>query len=138
MSIEPSAKYDPERRRVERITLAISILVLQLLVGLLIYQAVVLEEGPPVIAVEAHFEDLRREGNSYYLPVTIANQGQQTAEAVRVLFRLLPPPGAAAEPEVVEFVVAFLPGGGAVDGAVAFQRPPTPETVRYVVSYLEP
>ncbi|MDX1662958.1 MAG: hypothetical protein R3272_04135 [Candidatus Promineifilaceae bacterium] len=142
MSIGPEVRRDPQRRRVERVTLAISILVLQLLVGLLLYQGVILEEGPPVIVVEPHFDAVRQEGARYYLPVTIANEGEQTAEGVRVIFHLIPASSAetpeTANTESADVTVPFLAGGGSVEGAVVFDRLPTAETVRHVASYLEP
>ena len=126
---------DKGRSVVEWITLGISVLILLVLAGLIVYESTRDDNEPTVIVVEPAFEALRQEQDHYYLPVTVANGGSRTAEGVVVQLTLA---GARGEAETASLTVDFLAGGEKVEGVVVFRGRPSAQNVSFVASYLEP
>lgn len=119
----------------ERVTLALSIGILALIVGLVVYQYVVQGTQPPVIEVTPQLEAVRQEPGGYYLPVVISNRGDETAEEVVVQLTLRT---GQLQEEGADITVQFLPGGAVQKGTVVFQRDPRRGKIEVAVSYLTP
>lgn len=120
----------------ERVTLGVSILLLIVLVGGLVYLDVQRGDKPPRIVVEPDFEGAAEHEGDWYLPVTLRNEGDRTTDLLRVdLVR----PVANQEPEVAELHYTFVAGGAEVEGIAVFDERPTSQTIEVdVVSVTEP
>ena len=128
----------PERGRsaAERTTLAISLAILALLVGLVGYQYVDGGADSPIVEVRPQLQAVRREGEAYYLPIEIANRGNRTAEDVLVRVSLASGEGRR---ESGEFQVPFLAGGATREGIIIFRADPARgELTVDTVSFVEP
>lgn len=110
------------RTTAEWITLGISAMVLLAVVGLVSYLHVSAGDHPPMIAVEARLDEIRRDADAYYLPVDVRNRGDRTAGDVQVRAELDTGSGA---PVTAEFTVTFLAGGEEVEGTFVFNDDPT-------------
>jgi uncharacterized protein (TIGR02588 family) len=126
-----------ERRspKVEAITLGISIVILLVLAGLIIYQGLVKNGGPVAIRVLPQFQEMRQEHGLYYLPVQLVNESSQTATDVLVTFTL---EVNGDRPETATISIPFLAGELTVEGVVAFAQEPTAGNLRHVLSYIDP
>ncbi|MDP9371387.1 MAG: hypothetical protein M3Q65_02800 [Chloroflexota bacterium] len=109
----------------EWVTLGISVAILLLLVGLTTWLLLAGGQRPPTIEVRPHPEAVRRDGGAYYLPVTIANRGDQAAEEIHIQL-LLAPHGSAdgGGRETVEFVIEVLAGGATEEVTAVFRTDP--------------
>src|SRR5699024_933739 len=68
-----------KRTTAEWTTLAISVLVVLAFLGAITWLQISSNSGtPPIIAVEAHMQDLRHDETGYYLPVSATNEGEET------------------------------------------------------------
>jgi uncharacterized protein (TIGR02588 family) len=132
------------RSRAEWVSLGISLLIVAVLVGILTVDQL---RGPgrePRLTATVRREEVRQEGEAYYLPVEVTNGGDQAARDVRVRITLGPPAGGAGagEAEVSELQLDFVPGGGRAGGAAVFRQDPRraggggPAAV--VTSYVDP
>lgn len=87
--------------------------------GMLSYQALVTTETPPRLKIEVG--RAKKYDGHYALPITVHNQGSQTAEAIQIEVRLV----RRGEPsERASFEMQFLPGGGSQKGWAAFHSDP--------------
>ncbi len=73
----------------------------------------------PVIEAQPQLEEVRQAGGAYYLPVDVPNQGERTAENVRVEVSL-----SSGQGESSQFELRFL-AGGAERGTVIFREDPS-------------
>ena len=135
-------KQNKERREnaprefAEWVGLAISSGVILLVVGLVSYRIVADGSQPPSFSVHPDVQAIRQEGGLYYLPVTITNTGDETAEDVRGNVTLR---AGQDETETAEFTIPFLPGGDSARGTAIFRRDPQQgDLTAHVVSYLIP
>lgn len=126
---------DEGRSVVEWITLGISVAILLVVAGLIVYEALTDNELPTVIVVQPDFEGVRQEVGHYYLPVTIRNRGNRTVMGLAVEMRL---EGEDGEVETGVLTEEFMAGGARVEGVVVFNERPTTENVGYGVSYRKP
>ena len=110
------------RSTAEWTTLGISLTIVLSILGLITYLYVSGSDEPPNIAAEAKFEELRRETSGYYLPVEVINEGDRTAEDVRVEAELDTGNG---QPETAEIAVTFLAGGEHATGTFIFNQDPS-------------
>lgn len=76
-----------ERSFAENVSFGISLLVLSLLVGLVVYQWVTKKDQPPVLSVTTDAQ-VRQAGEQFYIPFTVANTGGETVESVEVVAEL--------------------------------------------------
>ncbi|MGL5834449.1 MAG: TIGR02588 family protein [Waterburya sp.] len=76
-----------ERSFAENVSFGISLLVLSLLVGLVVYQWITKKDQPPVLSVTTDAEVRQTEGQ-FYIPFTVANTGGETVESVEVVAEL--------------------------------------------------
>jgi uncharacterized protein (TIGR02588 family) len=111
------SRREPTRSLAEWTTLGISAAIVLALLGLVTYQAMTRGGRPAVIAVALQTEAVRHEGAAYYLPVEIANHGDQTAADVRVQVSLTAGDGR----QTAHLSVAFLAGGATARGTAVFR-----------------
>lgn len=123
---------DKGRSLVEWITLGISVTILLVVAGLVVYESQVDDDQPTVIEVRPAFDELRQEQGHFYLPVAVTNNGNRTVSALQVEIRLMGPDGAVQSSSLD---IDFLAGGASVGGVVVFGEQPTPENVGFVASY---
>jgi uncharacterized protein (TIGR02588 family) len=129
------AQHRGGRTLAEWTSLAFSSAVVLALVGLLLYEYFAVGDLPPTIEVEPEWAELRQEGDLFYLPVVVANRGDQTAQDVRVRVRLTSEP--AAEP--AELLIDYLVGGATARATVSYhQDPAATGVVVDRVSFREP
>lgn len=105
----------------ERATLAISAALVLAVVGLLLVLQATGGAAQPTFEATPLAEEVRREGDAWYLPISVANRGDRTAEQVLVRVELAAESGS---PETAEFTIDFLPGGETAEGTVVFPSDP--------------
>jgi uncharacterized protein (TIGR02588 family) len=110
-----------ERTAAEKITLAISVMLILGLVALVTYVSVTGGGEPPIVEATPLLDEIRHEGESYFLPVAVTNRGGQTAAEVTVQAELAAGDGSA---ETSEFTLDFLAGGETREGTVVFASDP--------------
>ena len=110
-----------ERSAAERTTLAISIVLILVLLALVTYVSISGGNEPPIVEARPLNQEIRREGESYYLPVAVTNQGGRTAEEVVVQVELA---GRDGSSEASEFTLDFLAGGETREGTAVFATDP--------------
>lgn len=120
----------------ERITLAISVMILAAVMGLTAYSTITTGEEPPTITVDVDLDGVRETELGFYVPITIANDGGLTAQDVVVTGELVLEEG---ESEIAEVTIAFLAGGESEQAELVFSTHPDEGefTVR-PTSYLVP
>ncbi len=103
--------------------------------GYLVYDALTMGSEPPVIEIRLE-PTVERAGN-YIIPVSIKNNGDQTAEGIHIEVQLIQQ---GRELERSEFVVAFLPRQATREGWVTFKtNPATAEQITArVLGYEKP
>lgn len=124
-----------KRSGAEWITLAVSILIVLALVGLVSYQHFAKGTEPPLIEVEPKTGEMRQDRDAYYLPVTITNKGEITAEGIEIELSLDSGDG---EMEATSFTVEFLAGGEMAHQTVVFYKDPAQGTLSHNVSFSVP
>jgi uncharacterized protein (TIGR02588 family) len=133
---QQDADQRQQRSLAEWITLSLSIAILLALAGLVTYEQVTSGEEPALIEVQPRLDDMRREQEAYYLPVTVTNQGDDTAEAVQVRLALILPDG---QRSIGQFQVDFLAGGASEEATVVFPVDPAGGTLAVEsISFLNP
>lgn len=113
------------RRRAKRevseiVTLAVSIAVVAALVGGVLYVQLARGDRLPAIEATALLEEVRVEGDRYYLPVEIENTGDQAAEDVLVI--VLQRVG--DEDVEHELLIDYLAGHGTADATAVLTEDP--------------
>lgn len=124
------------RSTAEWVTLCTSLVIVLGILGLISYLYIRGNDALPDLVVDTKLEELRSEGNGYYLPVEVTNEGDRTAEDVRVEAEL---DSGNGQIETTEISVMFLAGGERVTGTFIFEADPTAGelTVR-AISYRDP
>lgn len=125
-----------KRTTAERITLAISALIIVGIVGLAAWSSSRVGDDAVVISVEAHYEKVREHDGLFYLPITITNTGGHTAQTVTVSGELDTGEG---NPESADVSIDFLAGGEKEEAALIFSSDPSDGnlTIR-PTSYMRP
>jgi uncharacterized protein (TIGR02588 family) len=126
---------DPGRSAAEWVSLGISIAILILLAGLVLYAYLSDREAPAVIEVQPQLEQVRNESGSYYLPIEVKNIGNQTAQEVSVQISLLVE---NVQAESITVTFPFLGGGESARAVVVFPQDPALGELDVVISFLEP
>ena len=104
----------------EWIVFAVSLVLVAGTLGLLAWDAVRGQDSPAALSVELGRPEPR--GGIWAVPVTVHNEGDMTAENVRVEVTLAAP---GAEPERADFDVAFVPRRSKREGWVTFRTDPS-------------
>jgi uncharacterized protein (TIGR02588 family) len=103
-------------------TLAISIILILGLLALVTYVSMTGGNEPPIVEARPLLDEMRHEGESFYLPVEVTNRGGRTAEEVVVQAELTGSDGSAEESE---FTLDFLAGGETREGTAVFATDPS-------------
>lgn len=124
------------RTTAERITLAVSALILIGIIGLAAWSSYRVGDDVAVISIEAHLENVREHEGMFYLPVTISNTGGQTAQEVSVSAELETEGG---DTETAEVTIAFLAGGEHESAQLIFSTDPSEGELKLrPASYVHP
>jgi uncharacterized protein (TIGR02588 family) len=116
-------------------TLAISIILILGLLALVTYVSITGGDEPPIVAARSLPDEIRHEGEAYYLPVEVTNHGGRTAQEVLIKAELVAGDGSAEE---TEFTLDFLAGGETREGTAVFATDPsTGELTIDVASFQE-
>jgi uncharacterized protein (TIGR02588 family) len=126
LTIEQEPEREPERPRgrsgAEVVTTALSLLLIGLLAGAILYDGYASGESQPAqVEIEVHLDDVDRRGDGYYVPLTISNTGDQTIEEVLITIE------ARRGEELVdetETVIATLAERGTVSAIVVLTDDP--------------
>jgi uncharacterized protein (TIGR02588 family) len=108
----------PQKNWLEWSVFAVSLLLVAGVLAYLAYDAMTLGDRPPSIEVRLGAPEPR--ANAYAIPVSVTNQGDQTAEGVVVEVVL----ERGDEQEQAQFEIAFVPRGSTHKGWVTFQTDP--------------
>jgi uncharacterized protein (TIGR02588 family) len=113
-----------QRRRsaAEWTTLAVSIFLILGLLALVTYVSMTGGNDLPIVEARPLDQEMRHEGESYYLPVAVTNRGGRTAEEVVVEAELA---GRDGSSEASEFTLDFLAGGETREGTAVFATDPS-------------
>ncbi len=98
---------------------AVSLAVVLGTAGFLAYDMVRSGNAPPSLSVELGAP--RRQGGEWAVPVTVSNQGDETAEGARIEVTLSVP---GEPPERAHFEIAFVPADSRRQGFVTFAGDP--------------
>lgn len=130
------SSQDSKHTTAERVTLAISVLVLAAVMGLTAYSQIATGEEPPTINVEVDLDGVRETDHGYYVPIAITNDGGLTAQDVMVTGELVL---GEEEPETAEVTIDFLAGGESEQAELVFSaHPDEGEFTVAPTSYLVP
>lgn len=108
-----------EKNTLEWIVFAAGLAVVLGTVGLLVYDMARGESSPPELVVE--LGSPRRQAQGWAVPVTVRNEGGETAEGARVEVTLAVP---GQPPERGEIDMAFVPADSRREGFVTFAGDP--------------
>ena len=128
-------RQDPGRSTAEWVTLGISVAIVLGVVLLVIYTSLKGEDEPATIEVQPQLEQVRQVQDAYYLPVTITNRGDRTAEDIQVHLSLT---GGTGEPPSTQFTIRFLAAGERAEAVVVFREDPSQGTLTTTISFIEP
>ncbi|MBC8121037.1 MAG: TIGR02588 family protein [Gemmatimonadaceae bacterium] len=118
-----SQTHEERKRRTpaEWVTFMAAALILSGIVGLVLYDWLTTgKEQPPVLTV-ARGGDIREVQGQFYVPFSITNTGQSTAESVQIVADLRVP---GVPSETGELQIDFLSDGETEEGAFIFSRDP--------------
>lgn len=136
---EQSEASGPEkegRSPAEWASLVISTSVVAGLIGVIVFLYVSGGANEAIIEVRPELGQVRQESGNYYLPVTITNVGDVTAEDVMVEVTMTRSDG---QQEVSEATIDFLAGHASEDVVVVFSEDPRDgEVAAGVISFLSP
>ncbi len=110
----------PQKNWLEWMVFAAGACLIIAVIAFLVYDAATMGTQPPTI--EARAGAPRASANSFIVPVTVTNHGDETAEGVQVEVELTSPEG--GEPERGEFEIPLLPRRATREGSVMFRRDP--------------
>lgn len=129
-------KRDTVRGMPERVTLAVSIVIVAAILATLVTLTLRAGSAPASLDVRPDFGGSFRKHGSWYLPVEVTNTGDEPTDTVTVALERATGEG---DPEVAELQFTFVAGGETVSGWAAFDERPTPETIHVdPVSYTDP
>lgn len=106
----------------EWITLGVSVAVVLVMVGLIGYEYFSSGGQSPVIEARPQLGEVREVDSEYYLPIEVANRGEQTAEDVKVRVALT---SDGAPQETSQFTINFLAGNDTEQEVVVFAEDPS-------------
>lgn len=118
-------KADP-RTAAEKVSLSISLIVLALVVGLVLYLWLSSKDKPALIRIER--ETARYENQEFYLPVTVINRGGAAATDVMIEGSL----EGESEKEVATITFDFIPASSQAEGILVFTGDPASARLRLV------
>ncbi|BAZ44869.1 hypothetical protein NIES4102_18860 [Chondrocystis sp. NIES-4102] len=81
-----SIKRSSGRSFAEKVSLAISLAIMSVIVALICYTWIRGDNNPPILSVTT--SETRKVNQQYYVPFTVTNEGGETAESVEVVGEL--------------------------------------------------
>lgn len=81
-----SIKRSSGRSFAEKVSLAISLAIMSVIVALICYTWIRGDNNPPILSVTT--SEIRKVNQQYYVPFTVTNEGGETAESVEVVGEL--------------------------------------------------
>lgn len=117
-------KKRPESSFAEKISFGVSLLLLSLIVGLVVYEWISKKDQPPIVSVTIDPQKMRQVEEQFYVPFTVINTGGETVESVEVIAQL------KVNGEVEEEgsqQIDFLSDGETQSGAFIWNRNPKKE-----------
>lgn len=124
---------DAPRSAAEWVSLGVSLLLLAGLVAAIVGLWATSSEEPARFAIRAG--RARQAGERYYLPVTLTNEGDETASQVTLEGEVTPPDG--GEPETASTTFDFVPGRSTAEAELLFSSDPSGAEIR-VTSFQRP
>lgn len=124
--MNPPEGPEPGYSRAEWVSLGVSLVILGLLVGLVIF--VWLSPADRPARFEVRQGQTRIEGNSYYVDFTIKNKGDQTGERVKVKGFIT----VDGRREEASTTFDFVPGRSEEQGVLIFEHEPSGLVIRAV------
>ncbi|HET6512727.1 MAG TPA: hypothetical protein VFH43_11085 [Candidatus Kapabacteria bacterium] len=119
-----------KRSTAERVSLAVSAFVVLALVALIVFNRYNKGDKPASISAVAEIEQLREVRSQFYLPVEVTNNGNRTAEAVKI--------AGTVGGETRDFEISFLDGEEKARGTLVFTQDPRAQLKLEVISFREP
>ncbi len=129
--MNPPEGQEPGYSRAEWVSLGVSVVILGLLVGMVIFVWLSPVDRPA--RFEVRQGQIRVEGHSYYVDFTIENKGDQTGERVKVAGFIIVDSGR----EETSTTFDFVPGRSEEQGVLIFEHEPAGLVIR-VISYQIP
>lgn len=108
-----------EKNWLEWVVFAVGLILVVSTLGYLIYDAATVSEAPP--SIELKLGEPQQQLQQFIVPVSVTNQGDQTAEGVQIEVVL---ESGGNELESAEFEIAFLPRRATRSGWVTFHTDP--------------
>lgn len=108
----------PQKNWVEWLIFTLSLGVIALIVGFLVYAAIALENSPP--RIEVLLGEPRHERDLYVVPVIVENHGARAASGIRIEVLLT----RNGRSDRAGFDLAYSPGGSVRRGEVTFSDNP--------------
>lgn len=109
----------PKKNWLEWAVFLVSLVLVASTLSYLAYDAATLGDAPPSMVVQLGVPE--QQAQHVVVPVAVTNQGDRTAEGVRVEVVL---ENGSDQPERAEVEIAFLPRGATGEGWVSFQANP--------------
>lgn len=129
-------REQPDQTIAERVTFAISAALLLGLVGSVIWLEAGRGDAPPSFTVTPDVAKAEERSGQWYVPVSVKNDGDETADAVRIDI-VREENGEEAERSELEFT--FLAGGETEEALIAFDvEPAKDDLVVDVLTSTEP
>ncbi|MGI9046151.1 MAG: hypothetical protein ACR2FI_05045 [Burkholderiales bacterium] len=124
----------PPKNWLEWSVFALGLVLVAGILSYLVRDALTLERRPPIISTETGAP--RQQAGSYVVPVTVANDGGQTAERVQIEVQVFV---AGLLLETAMFELDFLPSRSKREAWVSFVNDPSRNVMRArVVAYQKP
>lgn len=124
-------EQDQPRSAAEKISLGVALCILLLMIGAIVFSWVSSEGS------EAHFsitrQQVRAEGDQFYLPLVVINEGDETASQILIEGTLT----VDGKEESADTTVDFIPGHAEAEVVLIFSADPRDAEVR-VASYQDP
>jgi len=121
-----SQQTSQKRSRAEWISLSISLIVLSTTIGLILFLWVKERQQAPPHLLVTTTESVRQQTDQFYVPFSVTNDGDRTAESVQIKAELIIGQRIVATGEQ-EF--AFVSSGEVRKGAFVFDRDPSQGSV---------
>ncbi|MBC7944877.1 MAG: hypothetical protein H7X91_06385 [Burkholderiales bacterium] len=124
----------PQKNWLEWSVFALGLVLVVGSLGYLVQYALTLEGRPPIISAQTG--QPRQQAGSYIVPVTVANDGDQTAEHVQIEVQIS---AVGVALETTMFELDFLPSRSKREAWASFVNDPTGNQLRArVVAYQKP
>ncbi len=115
-------------------TLAVSVVAVVAIIGVLVFDGVFADAGPPEPSVELGLEAPYQTATGWIVPATVSNDGGDAAEAVVLRASAI----VAGVEEEAEVTLDYLPAGTEVDVSFGFSAEPDGEVTVQTIGFRLP